>query len=415
MTPPNVPVRPGRASWLAALGCVLSLALASPAPARDVPSLPTGPADEGVSVSTGSADAGLADPSAPTPDAAAGPNDMGAVEADALAREQAARAAQEIMARGPQGFRGLAFGASPQGHPDLEYLYGSGDVTYYRRTGDNLEIGEVRLKDILYGFYQGSFFHVQMRAREPGDIAALKTAYAAKYGPPLESVTALDENYLWDWPEAQIALDRDRLEDSLSIAYTSLPFVDRMQRQAPDPVPGDPVFLRPGLAVYARRPPPDGFGGIPFGAHIADLSGLDYLFVHKDVRHYRRTGEARHIGDIRVDEEVYSFRDDMLFYVILVIKNPASGDFERLREAYEAKYGAFETISPGTSEHLVWSWPAAAVALIRYRDTGSIEICYAYTPVLRDVENRAVASALSALAAKTFGSPGKTPDGDTVP
>ena len=342
------------------------------------------------------------------PPAAAAPNDMGAVEAAALAREQQDREAREIKARGPLGFRGLAWGTPAGEHPDLEFLYGSGDMTYYRRAGDNLEIGEVRLKDILYGFYQGSFFHVQMRAREPGDIAALRTAYAGKYGLPRVSITALDENYLWSWPGAQIVLDRDVLEDSLSIAYTSLPFVERMRREAPDPVPGDPVFLRPGLAVYALRPPPDGFGGIPFGARIADLSGMEYLFVHKDVRHYRRAGEKRRIGDIRVDEEVYSFRDDKLFYVILVIKKPSPGDFERLRAAYEAKYGVFETVSPGVSEHLVWSWPAAAVALIRYRDTGSIEICYAYTPVLRDVENRTIESALSDMAKKTFGpdSPG---------
>jgi hypothetical protein len=338
----------------------------------------------------------------------AAPNDMGAVEA--AARNMEAREAEEIKARGPLGFRGLNWGASAKGHTDLEFLYGSGNVAYYRRTGDNLEIGEVRLRDILYGFYQDSFFHVQMRAREPGDIAALRTAYAAKYGPPRVSITALDENYLWSWPGAQIALERNVLEDSLSIAYTSLPFAERMRSEAPDPVPGDPVFLRPGLAVYARRPPPDGFGGIPFGAHIADLSGMEYLFVHKDVRHYRRAGGTRRIGDIRVDEEVYSFRDDRLFYVILVIKSPAPGTFERLRTAYEAKYGAFETVSPGVSEHLVWSWPAAAVALIRYRDTGGIEICYAYTPVLRDAENRTIETALSAMAKKTFGETAPAPD-----
>jgi hypothetical protein len=342
-------------------------------------------------------------PSAPLASApSAVPNDMGAVEAAPDASDDA-REAQEIKARGPVGFRGLPWGASATGHPDLEYLYGAGEVAYYRRTGDNLEIGEVRLKDILYGFYRDSFFHVQMRAREPGDIAALRTAYAAKYGPPLENATSLDENYLWNWPEAQIALDRDILEDSLSIGYTHLPGVERMRAEAPDPVPGDPVFLRPGIAVYAKRPPPDGFGGIPFGAHVADLRNMEYLFVHKDVRHYRRAGEKRRIGGIVVDDEVYSFRDDKLFYVILVIKNPAPGDFERLRAAYEAKYGSFATVSPGVSEHLVWSWPAAAVALIRYRDTGSLEICYAYTPVLRDGENRMIESALGAMAKKTFG------------
>lgn len=339
------------------------------------------------------------------------PDDMGAVQAAEKAREEALREAMEVKARGPQGFRGLAWGDAPGRHPDLEYLYGAGPVAYYRRRDDNLEIGEVRLKDILYGFYRDSFFHVQMRAREPGDIAALRTAYAAKYGPPRVSITALDENYVWSWPMAQIALDRDMLEDALSVSYTSLPFVERMRGEAPDPVPGDPVFLRPGLAVYALRPPPDGFGGIAFGTNIADLAGMQYLFVHKDVRHYRRAGEKRRIGDIRVDEEIYSFRDDTLFYVILVIKKPAQGDFERLRAAYEAKYGPFETISPGVSEHLVWSWPAAAVALIRYRDTGSIEICYAYTPVLRDVENRTVEAALAGMAKKTFGEAVPGPEG----
>jgi len=388
MTPPPMPDWPHRPGTVSPLAAILILAaLAFAALAHGQPREPS---------------AQSAPPAPLTSAQAAVPNDMGAVEAAPDAPGDV-REAQEIKARGPVGFRGLPWGASAAGHPDLEYLYGAGAVAYYRRTGDNLEIGEVRLKDILYGFYRDSFFHVQMRAREPGDIAALKTAYAAKYGPPLENVTSLDENYLWNWPQAQIALDRDILEDSLSIGYTHLPGVERMRVEAPDPVPGDPVFLRPGIAVYAKRPPPDGFGGIPFGAHVADLRNMEYLFVHKDVRHYRRAVEKRRIGGIVVDDEVYSFRDDKLFYVILVIKHPAPGDFERLRAAYEAKYGAFATVSPGVSEHLVWSWPAAAVALIRYRDTGSLEICYAYTPVLRDGENRMIESALGAMAKKTFG------------
>ncbi|WP_176638238.1 hypothetical protein [Desulfolutivibrio sulfoxidireducens] len=346
-------------------------------------------------------------PSGMAPAPSAAPNDLGLPGASegspGVEDHDQGRAVEDIKARGPLGFRGLAWGEAAGNRSDLEYLYGSGEVAYYRRTGDNLEIGEFRLKDVLYGFFRDRFFHVQMRAREPGDIAALRAAYAAKYGPPRESVTALDENYLWSWPEAQIALDRDVLEDSLSIGYTFLPILEEMRRAAPDPLPGDPVFLRPGLAVYAKRPPPDGYGGIPFGTNVALLPGMEYVFVHKDVRQYRRVGEKRRIGDIALDDVIYSFRDDKLFYVILVIKQPSPGDFERLRAAYEAKYGPYEAISPGANEHLVWSWPAAAVALIRYRDTGSLEICYAYAPVLRQIENMRIDAALEALAKKTFG------------
>lgn len=394
------PHAPGRSPALAAvlvLACLVLAGLALPAAAQSAAPEPLPAGSPRVAASP------LPPSGLPSGNPAAAPDDMGGLATGSRTPDDAAREAREIRARGPLGFRGLPWGASAAGHPDLEYLYGAGKVAYYRRAGDNLEIGEVRVKDILYGFYRDSFFHVQMRAREPGDIAALRSAYAAKYGPPLENHTALDENYLWSWPEAQIVLDRDVLEDSLSIAYAHLPGVERMRAEAPDPVPGDPVFLRQGIAVYARRPPPDGFGGIPFGANEADVRNLEYLFVHKDVRHYRRAGEKRRIGGIVVDDEVYSFRDGKLFYVILVIKNPSQGDFERLRTAYEAKYGAFATVSPGVSEHLVWSWPAAAVALIRYRDTGSLEICYAYTPVLRDVENRMIESALAALARKAFG------------
>ncbi len=340
------------------------------------------------------------------------PGDLGVTGSPSEGDHDAGRSAEDIKARGPLGFRGLAWGEPAGGRPDLEYLYGSGDVAYYRRTGDNLVIGEFRLKDILYGFYRDRFFHVRMRAREPGDIAALRTAYAAKYGPPRQNVTVLDENSLWSWPETQIALDRDVLEDSLSIGYTCLPILEQMRREAPDPVPGDPVFLRPGLAVYARRPPPEGFGGIPWGTNVAHIPGMRYVFVHKDVRQYRRAGEKRRIGDIVLDDVIYSFRDDKLYYVILVINNPSPGAFERLRAAYEAKYGSCEVVSPGASEYLVWSWPAAAVALVRYRDTGSLEICYAYTPVLREIENRRIDSALEALAKKTFG---QGPAGEPAP
>ncbi len=402
-------MNPSRMSAFAALAAMIRAGAMLLALAGPVWPEPGGPMPAVDPAAAGSAP--VAAPSAPEPPAApAAPNDLGLPGtpegAPAGEDHDLGRSVEDIKARGPLGFRGLAWGQAAGDRSDLEYLYGSGDVAYYRRVGDNLEIGQFRLKDILYGFYRDRFFHVQMRAREPGDIAALRAAYAAKYGPPRESVTALDENYLWIWPETQIALDRDVLEDSLSIGYTCLPILEQMRREAPDPVPGDPVFLRPGLAIYAKRPPPDGFGGIPFGTNVALIPGMQYVFVHKDVRQYRRAGEKKRIGDIPLDDVIYSFRDDKLFYVILVIKHPSSGDFERLRAAYEAKYGPYEAISPGGAENLVWSWPAAAVALVRYRDTGNLEICYAYTPVLREIENLRIDAALDALAAKTFGPAG---------
>ncbi|MFP5259629.1 MAG: hypothetical protein ACLGQH_11470, partial [Acidobacteriota bacterium] len=129
------------------------------------------------------------------------------------------QSAEDIRSRGPIGFRGVRFGRDVSSLPGLTLAYKEGAADYYRRAGERLELGETRLGDVLYGFYQGKFFAVLMRAETAADFEALRRAYAAKYGPPRAIPATLEEELVWSWPAAQIALSRDTADGGLAIRY----------------------------------------------------------------------------------------------------------------------------------------------------------------------------------------------------
>lgn len=134
----------------------------------------------------------------------------------------------DVRARGPIGFRGIRFGRDIDSLPEMTEAYREGAAVYCRRAGERLELGETRLGDILYGFYQGKFFAVLMRADADVDFEALRQAYAAKYGAPRAIAATLEEELVWSWPGAQIALSRDTAAGGLAIRYADAALLARV-------------------------------------------------------------------------------------------------------------------------------------------------------------------------------------------
>ena len=57
----------------------------------------------------------------------------------------------------PDGFRGIKWGTDISTLKDMEYLFTDpsyGGIEVYRKKNDNLRIGGVRLKTIIYGFWE---------------------------------------------------------------------------------------------------------------------------------------------------------------------------------------------------------------------------------------------------------------------
>ncbi|KHK01887.1 hypothetical protein [Desulfovibrio sp. TomC] len=310
---------------------------------------------------------------------------------------------EDIRARGPIGFRGIRFGRDRASLPDMTEAYREGAAVYYRRANERLELGETRLGDILYGFYQGKFFAVLMRAEATADFESLRQAYAAKYGPPRAIPATLEEELVWSWPKAQIALSRDTAAGGLAIRYADAALLAKVV--AAEAASGAPPSLSGGLRIFSKGDPPRSFRGAAFGSPEGTLPTGEYLFGHRGRRYYRRADERLTLGDIPLVSVVYAYDGGKLAGVALTIApvgNDPGADYARVLDAYTAKYGP-SVVRPdeaGNRMHL-WSWPGLSLALVRPVQ-GPMEVHYVDASLLRRREAALADRALDALDHKIF-------------
>ncbi|EFL50371.1 conserved hypothetical protein [Solidesulfovibrio fructosivorans JJ]] len=316
------------------------------------------------------------------------------------------QSAEDIRRRGPIGFRGLRFGRKLSGIPGLTPAYREGAAAYYRRPGDSLELGDLRLTDILYGFFQDRLFAVVMRVGEGGDFEALRRAYIAKYGPPRAIAATLEEELVWSWPEAQIALSRDVEAGGVTIRYADAKLLAAMD--AAETAAGAPPALSGGFRLFSQGDPPRSFRGAAFGSPPQALPAGEYLYTHRGRKYYRRGDERLHLGDIPLASVLYGYDQNRLAGVALTIAASSDGpdsDYKRVLAAYSAKYGQPETRPSDDGGRIhQWSWPGLSIALVRPK-VGPMEVHYVDASLLRHREGRIAAKALDALDKKIFAAP----------
>ena len=105
----------------------------------------------------------------------------------------------------PKGFRGLDWDTPIESvQKQLILIAGEGKETYYLRASDKLEIGDARLRDIVYRFYDGRFFGVVIRPAR-GNRDSFIEAFHALYGTGRK--TNSDEvEYVWAGDDSEIIL-----------------------------------------------------------------------------------------------------------------------------------------------------------------------------------------------------------------
>jgi len=316
------------------------------------------------------------------------------------------QSAEDIRQVGPIGFRGLRFGREATTIQDLRPAYQEGAAVYYRRRGERLDLGETKLSDILYGFWRGRFFAAVMRARNADDFEPLRRAYLAKYGSPRTIDSTLEEELVWSWPKAQIALSRDSDDGGLVIRYADAELLAEVV--AAETAAGAPPTLSGGLRIFAKTEPPRSFRGAIFGSPAGALPTGEFLYGHQGRKYYRRSDERMNLGDIPLTSVLYAYDEDRLASVTLVVtpsgEDPQK-DYDRVLAAYTSKYGPPAT-RPGDDGGVLhlWTWPGISIALSRPR-IGPMEVHYVDAALLRRREARIAAKALGTLDQKTFESP----------
>ncbi len=58
----------------------------------------------------------------------------------------------------PEDFRGIRWAAEASSVSDLSQIAGEGNLALYAKSDDLLQMGEVSLDQVIYGFYKGRFY-----------------------------------------------------------------------------------------------------------------------------------------------------------------------------------------------------------------------------------------------------------------
>jgi hypothetical protein len=85
------------------------------------------------------------------------------------------------------GFRDLKFEQSIETSKDMVLVEDDGDLKFYHRKDERLQLGDAKLQQIEYGFYRGKFATVVITAASNAETAAFLRAMVADYGAPQKS------------------------------------------------------------------------------------------------------------------------------------------------------------------------------------------------------------------------------------
>lgn len=96
----------------------------------------------------------------------------------------------------PNGFHGINWGAPLSGLTGMVVSDVSGPVKYYRRTGDPLKLGEAKLEQLSYGFYNEKFYSVLIEFKGRVSFEKAKTHLLATYGDAAR-IGSGGMNYKW--------------------------------------------------------------------------------------------------------------------------------------------------------------------------------------------------------------------------
>jgi hypothetical protein len=93
------------------------------------------------------------------------------------------------------GFRDLKFEQSVESSRDMVLIEDDGDLKFYTRKNDSLELGGAKLKLIEYGYYKGKFATVMITADGEADAVALLKSLETDYGPGSKSPRNISKFY----------------------------------------------------------------------------------------------------------------------------------------------------------------------------------------------------------------------------
>jgi len=104
----------------------------------------------------------------------------------------------------PDNFRGVKWGVEASTVPRLNQIANEGDLVFYEKSDDQLQIEEVRLDQVIYGFHKGRFY-IGMVYFPVAGFERMKEIMTRKLGQPAKPDDT-PSKLLWDSANVSVLL-----------------------------------------------------------------------------------------------------------------------------------------------------------------------------------------------------------------
>jgi hypothetical protein len=126
----------------------------------------------------------------------------------------------------PADFRGIKWGTIIADMSDMDPAKypGKGDERFFVKKGDVLQIDNVEVGSIKYGFYKNRFFTAAIQYKTNADFKKLQESLEKKYG-PVKKTNPLFDQYTWDGEKVRIENSYSSKTDAGHINYYYKPIL----------------------------------------------------------------------------------------------------------------------------------------------------------------------------------------------
>jgi hypothetical protein len=128
----------------------------------------------------------------------------------------------------PDNFRGIKWGSHISDLTDMNLIKTDGDNTFYKRTHDDLKIGDANLSSITYSFYEGRFYCVYCDFKDKSNVSQLKAEFENLYGDSIKSHKYADK-YWWNSNNLVILLIYNDISNMGNAVYYYMPIKKEME------------------------------------------------------------------------------------------------------------------------------------------------------------------------------------------
>jgi hypothetical protein len=121
----------------------------------------------------------------------------------------------------PDNFRGIKWGADFSSLTGFSQIAKEGELTFYEKNADPLQIEDIRLDQIIYGFHKGRFYTGMIYFPNTG-FARMQEIMTKQLGAPTQP-DKTPSKLIWDAPNVSVLLNSGNSDGSARLSYLYKP------------------------------------------------------------------------------------------------------------------------------------------------------------------------------------------------